>query len=74
MGKYGDEQVSKLAQVVVLAEFFELTQSGTAERNSVSICIVTLFEATFFNRWSGADGRKSNQISSLQMTIEELKL
>jgi len=49
LGKYGDEQVSKLAQVVVLAEFFELTQSG-------------------------ADGRKSNQISSLQMTIEELKL
>jgi hypothetical protein len=35
---------------------------------------VTLREATFFNRWSGADGRKSNQINSLQMGIEELKL
>jgi hypothetical protein len=35
---------------------------------------VTPCEATFFNRWSGADGRKSNQINSLQMGIEELKL
>jgi len=52
----------------------ELAQSGGAEQNSVSICIVTLCEATFFNRWSGADGRKSNQINSLPMGIEELKL
>jgi hypothetical protein len=35
---------------------------------------VTLREATFFNRWSGADGQKSNQIKGLQMGIEELKL
>jgi hypothetical protein len=35
---------------------------------------VTLREATFFNRWSGAAGEKSNQINSLQMRIEELKL
>jgi len=35
---------------------------------------VTLREATFFNRWSGADGQKPNQINSLQMGIEELKL
>jgi len=35
---------------------------------------VTLREATFFNRWSGVDGQKSNQINSLQMGIEELKL
>lgn len=54
--KYGDERVSKSAEVVVLVEFFELAQSGGAEQNSVSICIVTQREATFFNRWSGADG------------------
>jgi len=35
---------------------------------------VTLRGATFFNRWSGADGEKSNQINSLPMGIEELKL
>jgi hypothetical protein len=35
---------------------------------------VALFEATFFNRWSGADGPNSNQINSLHMGIEELKL
>jgi hypothetical protein len=35
---------------------------------------VTLREATFFNRWSRADGEKSDQITSLQMGIEELKL
>jgi hypothetical protein len=35
---------------------------------------VTPCEATFFNRWSGADGEKSNQINSLPMGIEELKL
>jgi hypothetical protein len=35
---------------------------------------VTLREATFFNRWSGADGEKSNQINSLPIGIEELKL
>jgi hypothetical protein len=35
---------------------------------------VPLCEATFFNRWSGANGQKSNQINSLQMGIEELKL
>jgi hypothetical protein len=35
---------------------------------------VTPREATFFNRRSGADGEKSNQINSLQMGIEELKL
>ncbi len=74
LGKYGNERVSKSAQVVVLVEFFESAQSGGAEQNSVSICIVTLCEATFFNRWSGADGERSNQINSLQMGIEELKL
>jgi hypothetical protein len=73
-GKYGDVRVSKSAEVVVLVEFFELAQSGGAEQNSVSICIVTLREATFFNRWSRADGEKSDQITSLQMGIEELKL
>jgi hypothetical protein len=35
---------------------------------------VTLCAGTFFNRWSGVDGEKSNQINSLQMAIEELKL
>jgi hypothetical protein len=35
---------------------------------------VTLREATFFNRRSGADGQKPNKINSLQMGIEELKL
>jgi len=35
---------------------------------------VTLCRATFFNRWSGADGENSNQINSLQMGIEKLKL
>jgi hypothetical protein len=45
-----------------------------AEQNSVSICIVTLREATFFNRWAGADREKPNQINSMQMGIEELKL
>jgi hypothetical protein len=35
---------------------------------------VTLRGATFFNRWSGADGKKSNQINILPMGIEELKL
>jgi hypothetical protein len=35
---------------------------------------VTLCAATFFNHWSGADGQKSNQINSLQMGNEELKL
>jgi hypothetical protein len=35
---------------------------------------VTLRGATFFNRWSGADGQISNQINSLPMGIEELKL
>jgi len=35
---------------------------------------VTLREANFFNHWSGADGQKSNQINSLQVGIEELKL
>jgi hypothetical protein len=35
---------------------------------------VTLREATFFNRWSGADGEKSNQINSLPMGAEILKL
>ena len=43
-------------------------------QNSVSICIVTLREATFFNLWSESDGEKSNQINSLRMGIEELKL
>jgi len=51
----------------------EIAQSGGAEQNSVSICIVTLCEATFFNRWSGADGENSNQINGLPMGIEELK-
>ena len=73
-GKYGDERDSKSALVIVLVEFFELAQSGAAEQNSVSICVVTLCEATFFNRWSGADGQKPNQINSLQLGIEELKL
>jgi len=59
---------------VVLVDFFELAQSGGAGQNSVSICIMTLHEATFFNRWSGADGRKPNQTNSFQMGIEELKL
>jgi hypothetical protein len=40
----------------------------------IAIHLVTLLEATFFNRWSGADGEKSNQINSLPMEIEELKL
>jgi hypothetical protein len=53
---------------------FELAQSIGSEQNSVSICIVSQREATFFNRWSGADGRKSNQINSLQVGIEKLKL
>jgi hypothetical protein len=35
---------------------------------------VALGRATFFNRWSGADGEKYNQINSLQTGIEELKL
>ena len=35
---------------------------------------MTLCETTFFNRWSGADGEKFNQIKSLPMGIEELKL
>jgi hypothetical protein len=35
---------------------------------------VTLREATFFNRWAGADREKPNQINSMQMGIEELKL
>jgi len=35
---------------------------------------VTLCAGTFSNRRSGADGRKSNQINSLPMAIEELKL
>jgi hypothetical protein len=35
---------------------------------------VTLCEATFFNRYSGIFGEKSNQISSLSMGIEEFKL
>jgi hypothetical protein len=35
---------------------------------------VTLLEATFFNRQSGADGEKSNQINNLPMVVEELKL
>jgi len=35
---------------------------------------VTLRVATFFDHWSGADGQKSNQINSLPMGIEELKL
>jgi hypothetical protein len=35
---------------------------------------VTLCAATFFNHWSEADGEKSNQINSLQMGNEELKL
>jgi len=35
---------------------------------------VALGRATFFNRWSGADGENSNQINSLPMGIEELKL
>lgn len=73
-GKYGDERVSKSAYVVVLVEFLELAQSGAAEQNGVSICIVTLCEATFFNRWSGADEVNSNQINSLPMGIKELKL
>ncbi|NBQ79684.1 MAG: hypothetical protein EBS54_02295 [Betaproteobacteria bacterium] len=60
--------------MVVLVEFFELAQSGGAEQNSVSIGIVALGRATFFNRWSGADGENSNQINSLQMGIEKLKL
>jgi hypothetical protein len=72
--KYGEERVSKSAQVVVLVDFFELAQSGGTEQKSVSICIVTLCEATFFNRWSRADGEKSNQINSFPMGIEELKL
>jgi len=55
-------------------ESAELAQSGGAEQNSVSICIMTLCEATFFNRWSGADEEKSNQINNLPMGIEELKL
>ena len=53
---------------------FELAQSGGAEQNSVSICIVTVCEATFFNRWSGADGEKSLQIKILTIWIEVLKL
>jgi hypothetical protein len=36
--------------------------------------MVALREATFFNRKSGADGRKPNQINSLPMGIEKLKL
>jgi hypothetical protein len=35
---------------------------------------VTVCEATFFNRYSGFFGEKSNQISSLSMGIEEFKL
>jgi hypothetical protein len=35
---------------------------------------VTLREATFFNRRSGADKEKPNQINTLQMGIKELKL
>jgi hypothetical protein len=35
---------------------------------------VALGRATFFNRWSGTDGENSNQINSLPMGIEELKL
>jgi hypothetical protein len=35
---------------------------------------VTLCAGTFFNHCSGADGEKSNQINSLPMGIEELKL
>jgi hypothetical protein len=46
--------------------------SRTASQSA--FCIVTLCEATFFNRWSGADGREPNQINSLPMGIEELKL
>jgi hypothetical protein len=52
----------------------ELAQSGAPGQNSVSICIVTLFEATFFNRWSGANGQNPNQMNSFQLRIEELKL
>jgi hypothetical protein len=40
----------------------------------IAIHLVTLCEATFFNRWSGADGEKSNQINSLQVGVEKLKL
>jgi hypothetical protein len=35
---------------------------------------MTLRGATFFNRWSGADGEKPNQINIFPLGIEELKL
>jgi hypothetical protein len=55
-------------------DFFELAQSGGSEQNSVSIALKPSSRATFFNRWSGADGEKSNQINSLLMGIEKLKI
>ena len=47
----------------------DLLSRTASQSGSCPLC-----KATFFNRWSGADGEKSNQINSLQMGIEELKL
>jgi hypothetical protein len=55
--------------VILLVDGLHELYAGTAGGGQVTLC-----EATFFNRWSGADGRKSNQINSLPMGIEELKL
>ena len=54
--------------------FFELTQSGGSEQNSVSIALKPLYEGAFFNLWSGADREKPKQINGLSSGIEDLKI
>jgi hypothetical protein len=55
-------------------DFFELAQSGGSEQNSVSIALKPPSGVTFFNRQSGADCEKLNQINSLLAEFERLKI
>jgi hypothetical protein len=55
-------------------DFFELAQSSGSEQNSVSIALKPPSGAAFFNRYSGADCEKVNQINSLSAAVERLKI
>jgi hypothetical protein len=55
-------------------EFFELAHSGGSEQNSVSSALKPSYGATFFKIWSGADREKVNQINSLWVAVERLKI
>jgi hypothetical protein len=72
--QYGGKSPAKSRNPLSQLGFFELAQSGGFEQNSGSIALKPLYEGTFFKLWSGGNREKVNQINSLSVAVERLKI